>query len=212
MAVKIIHCDQGSPEWFAARKGKPTASMFHAVMAQASGRAGTMPVRRRYLLNLASEIITGDPIQSYSNRHMERGSAMEPEARSALELISDLEVQPVGFIINDGLVKGKEVGASTDGLIGEKKILEIKTQEPHLLIERMLEGGETDEHKAQCQGGMWVTEREQCELAVFWPKLPIYRRTIKRDDAYIRKLEIALPIFWEELDEIVDQIKRYGGR
>ena len=42
MSPEIIDCEQGTPEWFAARAGIPTASEFSTVLSE--GRAdGTLP-------------------------------------------------------------------------------------------------------------------------------------------------------------------------
>jgi hypothetical protein len=63
--MQIIDCEQGSPEWFAARAGIPTASEFHTVMAV--GKQGGKSVTRvAYLNKLAGEILTGEPMPSYS--------------------------------------------------------------------------------------------------------------------------------------------------
>jgi hypothetical protein len=67
-------------EWFAARAGIPTASEFHTVLAV--GKQGGKSVTRvAYLNKLAGEILTGEPMPSYSNADMERGKIMEDEAR-----------------------------------------------------------------------------------------------------------------------------------
>ena len=54
------------------RAGIPTASEFHTVMAK--GKGWRKPnTRKTYLLKLAGEIITGEPMESFTNAHMERG-------------------------------------------------------------------------------------------------------------------------------------------
>ena len=35
--IQIIDCEQGTPEWFAARLGIPTASRFSDVLAKGQG-------------------------------------------------------------------------------------------------------------------------------------------------------------------------------
>ena len=50
--MKIIDCEQGSDEWFAARLGKVTASEFYNVLNKKTGR-GT------YMYKLAAERLTG---------------------------------------------------------------------------------------------------------------------------------------------------------
>lgn len=201
--MQIISCDQGSPEWFAARLGIPTASEFHTVLAK--GRdGGASLTRKTYLLKLAGEIITGDPMDNYSNSHMERGKSMEDEARDCYAFMKDVEPERVGFIVN-----GRK-GCSPDSLIGARKALEIKTKLPHLLIELLLKDEFPPEHKAQCQGILWVAERDEIDIGVYWPKMPLFVKTATRDDLYIKQLSDAVDRFNDELAETVTRIRRFG--
>lgn len=54
---EIFICEQGSADWYEARRGIPTASMFSTVMASGRG-GGESKTRRKYLLQLAGEILT----------------------------------------------------------------------------------------------------------------------------------------------------------
>ena len=92
----IREMEQGTPEWFAVRMGLPTASQFATIMAK--GRSGgDSKTRQTYLYKLAGEILTGDPMDSFSNHHMERGHEMEPEARRYYAFMHDVEPQQVGM-------------------------------------------------------------------------------------------------------------------
>jgi hypothetical protein len=210
MSTTIFECEQGSQEWFDARKGIPTASEFHTVMASSKG-GGQSVTRQKYLYQLAGEIVTGEAFaEGYSNAAMERGKAMEAEARSAYAVITDSDLRRVGFVTNDGLIKGRTIGCSPDCLIGNDGAAEFKTQVPHLLIPRLLGGEFPSEHACQCQSIIWVAELKWIDLNVYWPKLPMFRRTVKRDDNYIARLKVGLETFFADLDEIVDKIRRYG--
>lgn len=198
--MKIIDCEQGSPEWFSARAGIPTASEFHTVMAKGKG-GGESVTRKTYLLKLAGEIITGEPMESFTNAHMERGKAMEDEARDLYSFMTDSDPLRVGFVTN-----GK-AGASPDSLIGERGGLEIKTKLPHLLIDLLLKGEMPPEHKAQVQGCMWIAEREWWDFAAYWPKLPLFTKRIIRDDTYIRTIADAVDQFNDELDATVARLR-----
>ncbi len=119
MAMEIIDCDQGSETWFQSRLGIPTASEFSTVLAKGKD-GGKSLTRKTYLMKLAGEILTGEPMESYSNQHMERGKEQEAEAREAYELMKDVDCQQVGFIRNG------DRGCSPDSLIGSEGALEIK--------------------------------------------------------------------------------------
>lgn len=203
--VEIISCDQNSADWHRARMGIPTASEFATVMAKGKG-GGESKTRQTYLYKLAGEIITGQPMESYSNAHMERGHAMEQEARDLYEFMTDQTCERVGFI------RSGRKGASPDSLVGANGLVEIKTKLPHLVIEALFRGEFPPEHKAQCQGQLWVAEREWLDIAIYWPGMPLFVTTATRDEAYIRELSDAVDIFNAELDIIVDRVRAYGER
>jgi hypothetical protein len=201
--IRILDCEQGSAEWFAARAGLPTASEFSTILAKGKD-GGASKTRRTYMLKLAGEILTGEPSESFSNAHTDRGHEMEPEARSLYAFMVDIDPQRVGFITDD--VKG----CSPDSLIGENGALEIKTKLPHLLIEVLLRNEFPSDHKAQCQGVLWVAEREWIDIAVYWPKLPLFVKRAYRDEPYIKALASAVDQFNEELQAVVEAVRRYG--
>ena len=80
MSIRIVDVEQQTVEWFHARMGLPTASEFATVMATGKGGSGSK-TRTTYLRKLAGEIITGQPVEQYTNVHLERGKEMEAEAR-----------------------------------------------------------------------------------------------------------------------------------
>lgn len=202
MSLQILDCDQGSPDWFKARMGIPTASAFQVVLSPRAGKEGVG--RKTYLLKLAGELLTGEPMENYQNADMNRGKVMEDEARNMYALMHDVEPQRVGFVRNG------PKGASPDSLIDAHGGLEIKTEAPHLLLETLLKDEFPSKHRAQVQGNIWVTERGWWDIAIFWPKLPLFTKRIYRDDKYIADLSRAVDEFNEELAGTVERIRRYG--
>lgn len=196
--------EQGTPEWFKVRAGLPTASMFATVMASGRG-GGDSKTRQTYLYKLAGEILTGEPMENYSNSHMERGHALEDEARRLYAFANDVETTRVGFIRNG------DKGCSPDSLIGDNAMLEIKTKLPHLLIDVLIKDDFPAEHKAQSQGNLWVANREIIDIAVYYPKMPLFVKRAYRDEIYIAKLSKAVDEFNTELAEIVERVRRYGS-
>lgn len=201
--IQIIDCDQSSEEWYAARLGIPTASMFDVVMAV--GKQGGKSVGRvSYLNKLVGEILTGEPMESYSNADMERGKIMEDEARDLYSFTHGVEPQRVGFVRNGNK------GASPDSLLGDKGGLEIKSAAAHIQVARLLADDLPSEHKAQVHGSMWVCEREFWDFVSYCPKLPLFVKRVYRDEDYIKKLEREVELFNVELQQTVDYIRRYG--
>lgn len=199
MSVQILTMEQGSPEWHQARLGIPTASNFSAILAKGEGKT-----RRSYMLKLAAEIITGELGEQFTTPAMDRGKAMEAEARDLYTFVADETPERVGFIRNG------PVGWSPDSLLGDKGALEIKTQRADLLIETILKDEFPHEHKAQCQGGLWVGERDWIELCVYWPKMPLFVKKVHRDEIFIKNLHIEVDRFLGELHDLVARIQNYG--
>lgn len=197
--------EQGSAEWYAARMGIPTASEFHTVMAKGKD-GGASLTRTTYLRKLAGEVLTGEPMESYSNAYMERGKELEDEARQLYAFMKEVAPTRVGFIRNGN------AGCSPDSLIGDNSGLEIKIALPHVQIERLQRGTLPPEHRHQVQGSIWMTGRQQWEFISYCPKLPPLILTVPRDDGYIATIKGAVDQFNAELAELVEQIRNYGSQ
>lgn len=206
MSIEIFDCSQNSPEWFSARAGLPTASNFAAILARGEGKT-----RRSYLLRLAAEILTGEPGETFSNGPIERGHQMEEEARALYAFSRDVDPQIVGFIKNDGIIPGAIIGCSPDALLGENALLEIKSKRADLLIDILIKDEWPPEHRAQCQGALWVTEREYIDLVCYAPGIPLFVKRATRDESYIVRLAEAVEVFNFELQQTVKFIREYGA-
>ncbi|WP_374831069.1 lambda exonuclease family protein [Paenochrobactrum pullorum] len=191
--------EQGSPEWFAARAGIPTASRFSTVMAKGEGKT-----RSEYMRTLAGEIITGEIEESFSSAHMERGKLMEDEARETYAFINSVEPYQVGFI------RKGEKGASPDSLIGTDGGLEIKTALPRIQIDRLERNRLPPEHKAQVQGNLWIAEREWWDFVSYWPRLPMLIVRVYRDEEYIKTMSDEIDRFNDEKAALIERIRSYG--
>lgn len=194
--LEIFDCVQGEAPWFEARRGVVTASRFSDVLAKGQGIT-----RRKYMLTLAGEAITGEVAESYGNPHMERGKIMEAEAVDLYAFAKDVDPQVVGFM------RRGRAGASPDRLIGEHGMLEVKTKLPALQLDVLDKNKLPSEHVAQVQGQMWIAGREWCDFVSYWPRLPLFCIRVERDDKYIATLEQAVADFVGELD---GYIQRYG--
>lgn len=169
-------------------------------------------VRRTYMLKLAGERLTGEPMDMVMTRDMERGHIVEPEARDLYTLQTEVVLERVGFI------KRGRVGCSPDSLIGKHGGLEIKTKHPHLLIDMILKDEFPEEHKAQVQGTMWLLDREWWDLNVVatveidgrptLANLPPFIKRAYRDEPYIANLAAEVDRFNSDLDAIVAQMQR----
>lgn len=199
--LEVFDCEQGTPEWFEARRAVVTASEFATVMAKGRG-GGESVARRKYLLTLAGEAITGEVADKWEgNRHTERGKLLEPEARDAYALIAGVDPVQVGFL------RRGQAGASPDSLIGDDGLLEIKTKLPHLQIECLEADRLPPEHVAQVHGQLWISGRQWCDFVSYWPGLPIFIKRVERDESYIASLSVAVGEFVTEMNQIIQKYK-----
>lgn len=118
--MKYVQCQQGTPEWYAARAGKITASKFGdaiSVLSRVSGakvKGDPTDASDRYAAEVAIELISGtswgEPIKPWV---LERGHRLEPLARQAYELRTGNMAEEAGVChTDDGCF-----GYSTDGLV-----------------------------------------------------------------------------------------------
>lgn len=205
--VEIIDVEQGSPEWFEVKLGIPSASRFADIMAAGEGK-----MRTRYLRELAGEIITGRPAETFKSVAMARGNEMEAEARDHYARTKFADLRRVGFVKNAGLMKYAMVGASPDALIGDDGGLEIKTMIPALMIELLDKGATMPmEHRAQVHGNIWVCERSWWDLKIYYPRMPDFTVRVHRDDAYIEQIKNAVEIFSYDLKMLVERLRKMGA-
>lgn len=99
--------EQGSEAWKIHRAGKVTASMTTDIFAEGTGKS-----RENALADMVQEILTGKPVESFSNAHTARGTENEPLGRIAYEALVGDEVQTVGFVDHRTI---ERYGASPDG-------------------------------------------------------------------------------------------------
>jgi len=190
--------EQGTEAWFMDRLGRATASEFSSILAEGEGKT-----RKKYMVKLAAERLTGKPTASFSNHHTDRGTEQEPFARLAYEARTGNIVEQVGFIKHPDLM----AGSSPDGLIDLDGGVEIKSVIPTVQIETISKGGYPTSHRAQIQGNMWNTGRKWWDFVSYSPDLPdplrlhIFR--VERDEAYISNLNDEICIFLIELDAFV---------
>lgn len=199
--MEIFDVEQGSEEWYALRRGIPTASMFSVLMAK-----GEQKGRTTYLYKLAGERLCGENMENFTNAAMEHGKLIEPELLAHYTFVRDCEPMLVGFIRN-----GK-CGCSPDALIGDDGMLEIKRAAPHILIPMRLKAMADPnyfppEHFAQCQGCLMVSDSKWCDLLVGYPKMKSLIVRTYRDEPYIQQLRDAIDLFDLELRRLTEKLR-----
>lgn len=196
--MKIIECEQRSEEWYSARLGIPTSSNFDKIV-MVNGKPSKS--RTKYLYQLAGEHVAGVAEETYQSAAMLKGIEREDEARNLYEVINDVEVQQVGFCVDN------DAGCSPDGLIGEKGGLEIKCPIASTHVNYLLNNTLLKDYFQQVQGSLLVTKREWWDVMSYYPGIKPLIVRVKRDETFIMSLKVELKMCCNELKEIINKIK-----
>jgi putative phage-type endonuclease len=206
--MKIINCEQGSPEWHAARLGKVTASRMADVVAKTKrGLQDYAASRANYAAELIAERLTGAPAERYTNAAMQWGSDQEPVARGMYEFLTDCNVVTVGAVIHPKIEMSL---ASPDGLVDASGLVEIKCPNTATHIETLLGAPIDGKYVKQMQWQMACTERAWCDFVSFDPRMPgdmqIHVQRVPRDDELIAELEREAVAFLAEIDDRIARL------
>lgn len=206
---------QQSPEWFQAKIGIPSGSGFDNIITP-GGKPCKGEKVEAYANRLISEIIMGAPQDKFQPSYwMERGAAMEVEARSLYELTTGLVCDRGGWITND---EGT-VGVSPDvrvGYLGEPitGCSEIKCPSPWVHVEnlcRMYKHGTIDPaYKPQVQGQILIGEFEFNDWFSYHPDMPPARIRTTMDVEFCEVLDGALKDFVQMMDDKMELLRSNG--
>ena len=190
--LKILQADQGTQEWLDARLGCPSASQFCKLVTTAGKPSASAD---DYISELIAERITGEREPIYVNEWMQRGTELEPEARATYEFMNGVDVQEVGFILDDS----GEFGCSPDGLIGEDGGVEFKCPAPKNHIAWSRKGVCPSKHYAQVQGCLYITGREWWDFMSYHPDMKPFVVRVERNEEFIEKLAEQISLAVEEI-------------
>ena len=208
----INHCEQHSPAWFDARRGRVTGTRFKSLMA-----AETTAAYQGLIAEVTAEIITGETEPSYSNDIMQRGTDLEPEARNEFRAMFDIRVDEVGFITPDEDSPFYEwIGISPDGLIYDSNplydpdslgLLEIKCPLSKTHFNYIEKDKLPAEHRWQVQGQLFVLGLEYCEFFSYYPKLKPFIIRVDPNKKDHEDITERLHIF---IEAVQNKIKAYN--
>lgn len=201
--MRIINCEQRSPEWFAARCGLITASRFKDARATLKSGAPAQ-ARLDYMAELALERITGSLSDRFVTPAMQRGAELEGAARAAYEADTGEIVTEMGICLHDTL----GFGYSPDGLVGADGLIEVKCPANPYKLAQLLLTRDVAEYVDQVQGGMWITGRAWCDVLIYHPNIPLRPLRVPRDAAYIDKMETDLLAFSIEVDAYTERLRK----
>lgn len=190
--------EQGTPEWFAQRCGKATASKMADIMGKT--KTGWGAGRANYAAQLIAERLTGVTAESYTSKEMQWGLDNEAQAKDAYSFYRDMDVLPAGFVDHPAI---EFSGASPDGFVGDVGLLEVKCPNTATHIDTLLGGGFPLKYHLQARWQMACTGRKWCDLASFDPRMPedmrLFVERVPRVDSEIVELESAVALFLREV-------------
>ena len=198
--------NQGTPEWFADRIGKVTASRVADILATI--KTGESASRANYRWQLVCERLTGLKEETYTNTSMETGTEREPLARAAYEHLNNVFVTEVGFVPHPSI---EMAGASPDGVIGDG-LIEIKCPGQNAHGQTLLSKKAPTKYIPQMQMQMACTGTKWCDFVSYNPTFPDHLQLVvvrvAKDPEYIINMQAEIIKFLGEVTETVDQLNR----
>lgn len=202
--------EQGTPEWFQARLGKVTAS--RVVDLVATTKTGYAASRANYMAQLVVERITGKVEESYTNAAMAWGTEHEPMARAEYEIQRGVIVNEIGFVDHPTIANA---GASPDGLVGDKGLIEIKCPNTATHIETLLTRVIPHKYLCQMYWQLACTGREWCDFVSYDPRMPDHLKlciiNVSFNAEAIGNLENEVAKFLKEVDAKIENLNNLTG-
>lgn len=201
-----MSAEQGTIEWLHEKCGNVGASRIIDVMAKI--KTGEAAARRNYRAELVCELLTGTTQESFCSAEMQRGLDLEPFARAAYEVRTNVMVEKTGFVLHP---KVPRAGASPDGLVDENGLVEIKCPKTATHIDYLLGGVAPSEYQPQMLWQMACTGRQWCDFLSYDDRLPpelqVFLVRFLRDDKRIIEMEDAVIAFNREVDETIAKLR-----
>lgn len=165
--MKIVECNQYTPEWQEARRGLPTCSQFGRIITPSKGVLSDQA--EKYICELIAERFGfGEmDLEGGMTAPMRHGSAYEGRARKWYALDHD-SIRRVGLIVADD----ETCGGSPDSLVGEDGGLEIKCPLGKTHVKYLLDGCLPDDYKPQVHGLLIVSGRQWWDFMSYAPGMP----------------------------------------
>lgn len=197
---------QRSDSWYAERMGKVTASRIADVMAKT--KSGPAASRKNYQMQLLCERLTGTREEGFTSAAMQRGTDLEPIARSAYEVDKGIMVKECGFVPCPTIAMA---GASPDGLVGADGLVEIKAPNTAQHVEFLRTGKIDSGYQLQMLFQMMCTGRDWCDFVSFDDRLPEelqYRCVrLEYDETRAEEIHAEVTLFLRELDALEAEMR-----
>jgi hypothetical protein len=165
--------DQGDA-WLHARIGRLTGSRLAEVCSYLERKSGdkvagdSSGTRDRYMLEIISERLTGRDKDQFNSPAMQRGAALEEDARMCYEKALNVIAEPVGFVVHPLY---DFTGATADSLVNDEGVLEIKCLLPWNHLKYVLAEEVPEEYIPQVAWEMACTGRKWADFVLYCPDI-----------------------------------------
>jgi len=206
-SYKIHNVEQGSKEWFGLRLKYPLT----ASKAQAIGNAGKG--LETLIWEKLSEKYSSSEEEGYTNKDLERGIELEPQARSIYELETGNTVTEIGFVTDESI--SSVGGASPDGLVNDDGLFETKAFTDKKHFQAIVESRKGTSFRVesqyvwQMQMQMLFTGREWCDFVAYNPnyKQSLLIHRVYRDEKMQNEIRKGLELGKTIINKIEDNLK-----
>lgn len=198
--IKIADAQQGSTMWQTLKLGVISASNISKALAKPGSET-----RNTYMAELVAQVATG-VFEEINSKYLEWGTFHEDSARAYYEFFTGNAVDQIPFVFKDDSFR---VGCSPDGLIGDKKGVEIKCpyNATHF-IKFLVDDKIKPEYVWQYQFTLWVMECDEWDFVQYHPHMKANQMkvlTVYRDEKMIKKIDELLPNFINEMDVMLNK-------
>jgi predicted phage-related endonuclease len=202
MAIILDDFEQRSETWFLHRLGNVGCSGMSNIITPQGVLSKS---REDYLHTLAAEKLSGRSDEKYQSQNMINGTEREDSTRSLFELIYGVEVRQVGIVYKDEF---RLYHCSPDGLINGNAMLEQKNPLGKTMVKCLLDRTLPSEYFVQCQGSLYVCERDLLYFMVAYEGIEPMILEVRRDEKFISLLAKALDDFVCDLHAVVERLKK----
>lgn len=195
---------QRSPEWFAIRAGKWTASHGAEIMGGL-----TTSGLNNLIKDVAWGRVFGPTDPGFQSDAMARGAALEEEAVNWFAFDQDATVEPMGFVVHPTI---PNLGWSPDGLFSDRRwAVEIKCPLHRAWIDTEAAREVPSEYRWQCRLACFVGNLDGLSFLSYHPQaggivVPIEVTESERDQIASR-IEILEPRVQTIVDRLMETTK-----
>lgn len=215
----LVNCMQGSQEWLDARCAAITASRAADAISVLTRKSGDKnpgdptSASDKYAYDLAFERISGvpygEPVKAWT---LERGHELEKLARLEYEARTGNLASESGVMLTDDRL----FGYSTDGMVGDDGLIEIKCPVDSVKIMEMLTAHDVSEYMHQMQLGMWISNRKWCDFIQYVPALEhcgkdLFYKRVMRDDDFIDDMVTKLLQFEKRVTAYEQMLRKQAA-